>query len=124
MNSTKNFLLVSSDKEFCLFAKTTALTLTKLNVQATIDVTDNEKEALKISNSQNLNTIILDLSIETLNPLKFIKEVRSHSNSKMLKIISFSGKESFERKEIFEAGCDSIMTKKEIQTILPNIIQF
>ena len=122
-NNTKNFLLVCSDPEFCLYTKTTALTLTKLNVQATVDVTDNLADALKISGSQNLNTIILDLGLKTFDPLKFIKDVRSKSHSNNIKIISFSSEE-INRKEIFEAGCDSIMTKKEIQTILPNIIQF
>ena len=123
MNSTKNFLLISSDKQFCLYAKTTALTLTKLNVQATIDMTDDEAEAIKISDSQNLNTILLDLDIETLNPLSFIRKVRENATSSKVKIISFSGK-SINRREVFDAGCDSIMTKKEIETILPNIIQF
>ncbi len=123
MNSTKNFLLVSSDKEFCLFAKTTALTLTKLNVQATIEETENKEAAIKIAESQNLNTIILDLDIEILDPVSFIKEVRTKEHSKKIKIISFSAKE-ISRKEVFEAGCDSIMTKKEIKTILANIIQY
>ena len=51
--NTKQVLLYSADKDLIAITKISALTLTKLNCQVTLDVTEDKKELMERSKADN-----------------------------------------------------------------------
>jgi len=122
---TKKALLITEDKALQQFAEITALTLTKLNCQTEINTCIELERALKLSSEENLDLILLDLDLKIFSPLQFILEIRQSDSSKDKKIIAFSENISWiNKKEIFDSGCDSIMSGQELKSALNNLIQF
>ncbi len=119
--NTRKLLLISSDKNLIGIIKTSALTLTKLNCQISVEETAVNDEAIEKSKAVNLNLIILDNDLKTIDQMTFIKEIRKNINSKNKKIISLYTSE-INKEEIFTAGCDSIMSKQEFQKVVNNIL--
>ncbi len=121
--NTKKILLFSEDKDLTEIIKISALTLTKLNCQVSLENTADYNYAVERSRDSNLDLIILDNDLENVDLIKLIQEVRKDAGSKNKKIILlYSG--SVNRDEIFKAGCDSIMTKEEFKRAANNILVF
>ena len=120
---TRKILLVTQNKELAEYVRISALTLTKLNVQVELVITDNIDEIQKNSADQNLDSIFLDLDFTIQSPLEIISNVRSNESSKTKKIVGFHSGE-INRDEVFSAGCDSIMKTDEFKRIAANLLQF
>ena len=121
--NTKQILLISSDKNLLEIVKISALTLTKLNCQVSLDNTGDHKEALEKSRPVNLDLIIIDNDAEDIDSLKLISEIRKEISTKSKKIILiYSG--SINRDDVFKAGCDSIMSKEEFKRVVNNVLVF
>ena len=121
--NTKQILLISSDKNLSEIVKISALTLTKLNCQVSLDNTGDHKEALEKSRPVNLDLIIIDNDAEDIDSLKLISEIRKEISTKSKKIILiYSG--SINRDDVFKAGCDSIMSKEEFKRVVNNVLVF
>lgn len=113
---TRNILLISNDGDFKGFLNIAALTLTKLNHQITI--TENK-------NDGQVDWIIIDMDTNTEDNFAFIKNARQSGQSRNIKIFSVITDLTNEIKEqLFEIGCDSIMTKEEFMTAANNILLF
>lgn len=123
MNMTRKILLVTENKEISEYVRISALTLTKLNVQVELVISDNLEEIKKNSIDQNLDNIFLDLDFTKKDALEIIREVRSNPLSGKKKIVAFYMGER-DREEIFKAGCDSIMRTDEFKRIAANLLQF
>ena len=108
---TRRIVLLTNDINFENFVKISALTLTKLNYQ--IDIF---KEVKK-----DIDLVILDFD----NPgnIDVIKSTRNNPNLKNKKIVGVIS-EITDKKIYFEAGCDSIMTKKEFEVAGDNILMY
>ncbi len=108
---TRRIAFFTNDCSFESFVKTTALTLTKLNYQ--IDIFNEIKE--------DIDLVILDFD----NPenIDVIKSTRNNPNLKNKKIVGVIS-EITDKKIYFEAGCDSIMTKKEFEVAGNNILMY
>lgn len=123
--NTKQILLFTSDSDLSELTRISALTLTKLNCQVTLDIVDDLNTALEKSKSDNLHLIILDYNFNSENTdiKNLIKEIRMDSLSGNKKIIVvYSG--DIKRDDIFKAGCDSIMEKSEFKRVVNNILVF
>ena len=121
--NTRKILVVSSDKDLISIIKISALTLTKLNCQVSIEDTCKSDDAVEKSKEVNIDLIIIDDEIENIITDKLITHIRSDINSINKKIIClYSG--SINRDEIFKAGCDSIMSKEEFKRVVNNILVF
>ena len=113
---TRNILLISDDGDFKGFLNIAALTLTKLNHQITI--TENK-------NDGQIDWIIIDIDTNTENSFAYIKNARRSEQSRNIKIFSVTTNITNEiKKQLFEIGCDSIMTKKEFMAAANNILLF
>ena len=123
MNMTRKILLVTENKEVSEYVRISALTLTKLNVQVELVISDNLAVIEKNTTDQNLDSIFLDLDFTKTDTLELIKNVRSNELSKKKKILCFYTGER-NRDEIFEAGCDSIMGTDEFKRVAANLLQF
>lgn len=123
MNMTRKILLVTENKEISEYVRISALTLTKLNVQVELIISDNLAVIEKNATDQNLDTIFLDLDFTKTEPLELIRNVRSNELSKKKKILCFYNGE-INRDEVFKAGCDSIMEAAEFKRVVSNILQF
>ena len=123
MNMTRKILLVTENKEIYEYVRISALTLTKLNVQVELIISDNLAVIEKNATDQNLDTILLDLEFTKTEPLELIRNVRSDELSKKKKILCFYSGE-INRDEVFNAGCDSIMEAAEFKRVVSNILQF
>ncbi|MEO8210401.1 MAG: response regulator [bacterium] len=121
--NTKSILLISSDKDLTEVIKISALTLTKLNCQMSIEETTDFKKALENSKAVNLDLIIIDNDLENIDSIKLIGEIRIELNSKNKKIICLYSN-SINRDEVFKAGCDSIMSKEEFRRVVNNVLVF
>ena len=121
--NTRKILVISSDKDLISIIKISALTLTKLNCQVSIEDTYKSDDAVDKSKEVNIDLIIIDDEIENIITDKLITHIRSDINSINKKIIClYSG--SINRDEIFKAGCDSIMSKEEFKRVVNNILVF
>lgn len=120
---TKSVLLISSDKELIGVIKISAITLTKLNSQVSIEETADYNQAYQLSKVSNLDLIIIDLDEMEQDPIQLIQKIRSDPESKSKKIISVFSNET-NKGEVYKAGCDSIMSKKELTKVVNNILQF
>ncbi|MDQ3021437.1 MAG: hypothetical protein M3R36_12840 [Bacteroidota bacterium] len=121
--NTKSILLISSDKDLIEVIKISALTLTKLNAQVTIEDTLDYETAIQKSKNVNLDLILIDNDVESIDPIKLVSEFRADLNSKNKKIICLYSN-SINRDEIFKAGCDSIMSKEEFKRVVNNVLVF
>lgn len=121
--NTKKVLLISDDKDLVDIVKISALTLTKLNFQVSMDVIYDYPEAIKNSKASNLNLIILDYELEELRSLDLISEIRKDRNSKNKKIICLITN-NVNKDDLFKAGCDSVMTKDEFKKAINNLLVF
>jgi len=120
---TRKILLITDNKEISEYVRISALTLTKLNVQVELIISDELEVIKKNSSDQNLDTIFLDMDFKKENPLTIIKDVRENEMSKKKKILVFYTGE-INREEVFKAGCDSIMEAAEFKRVVSNILQF
>jgi DNA-binding response OmpR family regulator len=121
--NTRKILVISPDKDLISIIKISALTLTKLNCQVSIEEDSDYESALSNSSAVNLDLIIIDNDLTEIDSLKLLNEIRNNRSSKNKKIIYlFSGKVN--REEVFKAGCDSIMSKEEFKRVVNNILVF
>ncbi len=121
---TRNVLLITSDKDLAVIAEMSALTLTKLNAQVSVQVCDDHGNALAKSRPDNIGLIIVDREMKNFDPVLLIREIRSETGSKNKKIIllySECESESVNKIDIFNSGCDSIMSKEEFKKAVNNI---
>lgn len=123
MNMTRKILLITENKEVSEYVRISALTLTKLNVQVELIISDELEVIKKNSSDQNLDTIFLDMDFKKQSPMDIIKGVRSKEESKKKKILVFHTG-VINRDEVFAAGCDSIMEAGEFKRVVSNILQF
>lgn len=113
---TRKVLLVSNDKGFKDFIQIATLTLTKLNHQITI--TEDLKDG-------HIDWMIIDMDTDVEMNIQFILSSRKSETNRKIKIVSVLTVITDEMKNIlFKSGCDSIMTKKEFQTVANNILIF
>lgn len=120
--NTRRILLVTNDGDLKGNVKISAMTLTKLNCQVTIDEVADLKEALSISASPDVDMVIVD-AVGRLNEASgLISSIRNGAGSRTKKIIALCGSDEY-RQEIFNAGCDSIFTKEEFRKAMNNILQ-
>ena len=109
---TRRIALITNDKSFEEYVKMTALTLTKLNYQVDI-------QKIEIPSA---NLIIIDFDDkQNLEKLKNIRKEKIFQNNKILGVLSDG---STDKKDLFEAGCDSIITKKEFEIAANNILMY
>jgi len=109
---TRRIVLFTNDKSFEKFIEITALTLTKLNYQI---------EILK-AEIPEVNLIIIDFDdSENLEKLKSIRNKKEFRNKKILGVLS---NEQSEKNYLFDAGCDSVFTKKEFEKAANNILMY
>jgi len=118
--NTKKILLISSDKDLSGIVRISALTLTKLNCQVTIEESVDPDEVRKKSSAANLDMIIIDNDSGSGDTLGLINDLRSSFKKKIILLHSTP----VEREKIFQAGCDSIMTKDEFKRVINNILVF
>lgn len=118
--NTKKILLISSDKDLSGIVRISALTLTKLNCQVTIEESVDQNDARDKASSANLDMIIIDNDNGTGDTIDLLTDLRSTFNKKIILLHSIP----VEREKIFEAGCDSIMTKDEFKRVINNILVF
>ena len=121
--NTRKILLVSADKDLMSIIRISALTLTKLNCQISIDETSEYESAAQKTGAVNLDLIIVDNDMNKKETADFVKRIRHDQNSKTKKIICLYS-DSIDRDEIFKAGCDSIMTKDEFKRVANNVLVF
>lgn len=123
MNMTRKILLVTENKDISEYVRISALTLTKLNVQVELVISDDLEVIKKNSVDQNLDSIFLDMDFTKTDALGLIREIRSNELSKKKKILCFYNGER-DRDEIFKAGCDSVMRTDEFKRVAANLLQF
>ena len=121
--NTRKILFISSNIELIDILKISALTLTKLNCQVSIDCSTEFDKIIKESKTDNLDLIIIDFDEKDLDVLKLILEIRNSRDSKSKKIISVYS-ETINKEQVYKAGCDSIMSKDEFKKVVNNLLQF
>ena len=122
---TRKALLITEDNNLRQFVEISAMTLTKLNCQTEINTCTDAGRAEKLSGEDNLDLILLDLDLNIFSPLQFLKDVRQSEKSKRKKLIAFSADTGkINKQEIFDSGCDSIMSKDELRASLNNLLQY
>jgi hypothetical protein len=108
---TRRIVLLTDDKSFKSFVDISALTLTKLNYQVDIST----------SISQDADLIIIDFdNSENIKVLKSLRKDPGYKNRKIFGVIS----DIKNSEEIFRAGCDSLMSKKEFERAGNNILMY
>ncbi len=122
---TRKALLITGDEDLKKYIEISALTLTKLNCQTEIVHTLNFDEAIKISQEDNLDLILIDLELKDFPPLGFTKIISTGIKSQNKKLIGFSDNiNALNREEVFRNGCGSIMSKDELKNVINNLLQF
>jgi|WetSurMetagenome_2_1015567.scaffolds.fasta_scaffold571284_2 CheY-like chemotaxis protein len=109
---TRRIVLLTNDNNFKSFVDISALTLTKLNYQ--VDISYQVKK--------DVDLIIIDFDYpENIEVLKSIRLDPNFKNTKIIGIISDIKNNS---ENIFKAGCDSLMSKKEFERAGNNILMY
>jgi CheY-like chemotaxis protein len=109
---TRRIVLLTDDNSFKSFVDISALTLTKLNYQ--VDISYQVKK--------DVDLIIIDFDYpENIEVLKSIRLDPNFKNTKIIGIISDIKNNS---ENIFKAGCDSLMSKKEFERAGNNILMY
>lgn len=116
--NTKRVLVISGDKELRSVIRMSAVTLTKLNCQIALNESEDSAEGMV---SANTDLIILDADIGISRTLEIIKGIRNNADISGRKIITLCETETC-RSDLFAAGCDSIMSKKEFYPAVNNIL--
>ena len=112
---SKKVLLISNDDSLISFVNTTILTLTKLNNFTTLQI--HTSEILPASTDAEI--IIVDLGVFSSLPFN----LKNLSERQDIQSIAITAKgNTFSREEIFSAGVNSIMTRKEFFSTLSNIL--
>lgn len=118
---TKKILLLSQDKRISEIIRISALTLTKLNCQVTVDEFSESKDMLSKSREANTDMIIIDSDHIREDIPETISEIRAVKDSRNKKIILIHSHE-IDKEKLFSAGCDSIMNKNEFERAVNNIL--
>lgn len=109
---TRRIVLLTGDSNFKSFVTISALTLTKLNYQVDISESIRNDADLIIIDFDNPDNIAL---------LKSIRQNPDYKNRKIFGVVTdFKNKSG----EIFKAGCDSLMSKKEFERAGNNILMY
>jgi CheY-like chemotaxis protein len=125
--NTRKILLISEDKDLITIVNTSSLTFTKLNCQISLESISGLEESLERSKSVNLDLIIADNDLKKINMPGLFREIRKSEDSRNKKIIclySENNSPDFNREEIFNSGCDSVMTKQEFKRVVNNVLVF
>ena len=125
--NTRKILLISGDKDLISIVNTSSLTLTKLNCQISLESVSDLEESLERSKAVNLDLIIADNDLKNIDLKELFRGIRKSEDSKSKKIICLYQENSdpdFNKKEIFESGCDSVMTKEEFKRVVNNVLVF
>ena len=125
--NTRKILLISGDKDLISIVNTSSLTLTKLNCQISLESVSDLEESLERSKAVNLDLIIADNDLKNIDLKELFRVIRKSEDSKSKKIICLYQENSdpdFNKKEIFESGCDSVMTKEEFKRVVNNVLVF
>jgi len=120
--NTRRIVLVTNDGDLKLNVKISAMTLTKLNCQMTIDEANDLAEARRISASPDVDMVIVDATGGFSEVAGIISSIRNEAGSRTKKVIALCGTDEI-RQDIFKAGCDSIFTKEEFRKAMNNILQ-
>lgn len=113
---TRKILIVSNDDEFKGFINIATLTLTKLNHQITL--TEDRKDG-------HIDWTILDMDTNEEDNFGFISKTRNSGSNRNIKIVAVKTEpDEILKKRLFDAGCDSVMTKKEFKAAANNILIF
>ncbi len=111
---TRKILLISDDRDFKSYLNIVTLTITKLNHQITF--TDDVNDIYS-------DFILIDLDDDFDGRLELIRKFRQAGVQPNKKIISVKSElDDDMRKKIFEAGCDSVMKKREFSSAASNIL--
>lgn len=98
-----------------------ALTYTKLNVQISVDeISDDDTVIQKFSEGKS-DLLIVDSDRAQGNCAVLISSIRKAKGSSGKKILVIYSK-PIDKDEIFEAGCDSIMEKREFRLAINNLL--
>ncbi|RYD80752.1 MAG: response regulator [Sphingobacteriales bacterium] len=116
MNNMNNILLVEDDY---LDAMNVQRQLSKANISHSIKIARNGKEALSFlqgQESERMNPmpdiILLDINMPKMNGLEFLKEIRSDSELKHMKVfIMTTSNEETERTQAQRLGIDGFIIK-------------
>jgi len=123
---TQIVIIISDDVKLVEQINTTALTLTKLN--KTIFVNNISTKDLSSPESDippNVTYILIDVDNNLNLLIDYIIETRKVPALSGIKIISlFSDSMPPDKNIIFNAGCDTIISKKEFSIIFNNILKF
>ncbi|HMQ70140.1 MAG TPA: hypothetical protein PKA90_14225 [Ignavibacteria bacterium] len=125
--NTRKILLISDDKDLVSIVNTSSLTLTKLNCQISLESVSDLEGSLDRSKAVNLDLIIADNDLRDIDLKELFRGIRKSEDSKSKKIICLYQENSdpdFNKKEIFESGCDSVMTKEEFKRVVNNVLVF
>ncbi len=118
--NTKKILLFTDDSDLAMQVRMSALTLTKLNCQVTLDEVNDVTIIPERSSSPQLDLIIIDATDRTDLACSLVSSIRENEGSARKKILVISDGDS--RDKIFRAGCDSVMEKKEFCRAVNNIL--
>ena len=125
--NTRKILLISDDKDLISIVNTSCLTLTKLNCQISLESISDLNESLDKAKAINLDLIIADNALKEIDLPDLFRKIRNSEDSKSKKIICLYSEKSdpdFNKKDIFESGCDSVMTKEEFKRVVNNVLVF
>lgn len=119
--NTRKVMLVTNDADISVIIRISALTLTKLNCQISIDEPENMDAALNASVAPDLNLIIIDNDRSSDDAVSMIGSIRKKEGSAAKKILLIHSGEIY-KDPFFKAGCDSIMKKDEFKRVVNNIL--
>ena len=119
--NTRKVLLVTNDADISVIIRISALTLTKLNCQISIEELQDSDAVLDASTSPDLNLIIIDSDRNIDDAVSMITSIRKKEGSATKKILLIHSGEIY-KDPFFKAGCDSIMRKDEFKRVVNNIL--
>lgn len=119
--NTKKVLIMSEDKDIMGIVRISALTLTKLNCQISVEEDHSSQGVIKNSCSPDLNLVIIDCDKNHPESASLIEAIRKQEGSAKKKILLIHSGE-IDKDPFFKAGCDSIMKKDEFKRVVNNIL--
>ncbi|MBK6878726.1 MAG: hypothetical protein IPG99_20400 [Ignavibacteria bacterium] len=119
--NTRKVLLITNDADISLIIRISALTLTKLNCQISIEELHDKDAVLEASASPEINLIIIDNDRNIDEAVSMITSIRKKEGSATKKILLIHNGEIY-KDPFFKAGCDSIMRKDEFKRVVNNIL--